>query len=180
MTSFLKCPKCKEPVPPKHITTEDGKRHYVILCVGCDILQAVFSSVCPACGSPRHSISSGTVGDRPRVRMVCLHCASLRRQRWKETHKQAGSRSAKWNAENPEKRQAHKAVEVAIRARALLRACCERCGSLNSQAHHDDYSKPLEVMWLCPKHHGERHRELRALNAGRSFGERPALSGEAA
>lgn len=35
---------------------------------------------------------------------------------------------------------------------------CEKGGRLH--AHHDDYAKPLEVIWLCPKHHIERHREL--------------------
>lgn len=33
---------------------------------------------------------------------------------------------------------------------------CEVCGAA-SEAHHHDYSDPLAVTWLCPKHHRERH-----------------------
>jgi hypothetical protein len=33
---------------------------------------------------------------------------------------------------------------------------CEKCGK-KAQAHHDDYSKPLDVRWLCPVHHAEHH-----------------------
>jgi ferredoxin len=37
---------------------------------------------------------------------------------------------------------------------------CEVCGDvLNVQAHHDDYDKPLEVRWLCRKHHQALHRK---------------------
>jgi hypothetical protein len=36
---------------------------------------------------------------------------------------------------------------------------CERCGSMLSQMHHDDYSKPLEVTWLCRACHLALHRE---------------------
>lgn len=43
---------------------------------------------------------------------------------------------------------------------------CEVCGKLpilkNGQrgihGHHDDYSKPLKVRWLCGKHHAEWHK----------------------
>lgn len=60
-----------------------------------------------------------------------------------------------------EKRQARVTVGNAIRDGKLIPAPCERCGSeIEIHAHHEDYSKPLEVMWLCTTHHGERHREI--------------------
>lgn len=34
---------------------------------------------------------------------------------------------------------------------------CEKCGSLNSEMHHDDYDKPLKVQWLCRPCHLEHH-----------------------
>jgi hypothetical protein len=37
---------------------------------------------------------------------------------------------------------------------------CERCGREDTHGHHEDYSKPLDVNWLCPPCHGERHREI--------------------
>ena len=35
---------------------------------------------------------------------------------------------------------------------------CEVCKSEKVEAHHKDYNKPLEVIWLCHKHHREHHR----------------------
>jgi hypothetical protein len=37
---------------------------------------------------------------------------------------------------------------------------CEICGNPKVDKHHDDYAKPLEVMWLCRRHHIQRHINL--------------------
>lgn len=67
-----------------------------------------------------------------------------------------------WAQKNADKRAAHAAVQSAVRSGRLFRQPCEVCGtSTRVQAHHDDYSKHLDVRWLCPTHHGEHHRMLR-------------------
>lgn len=70
---------------------------------------------------------------------------------------------AKWQARNPEKQHARITVNNAVRDGRLQKLPCEVCGEVSSHGHHDDYSKPLSVIWLCAFHHGERHRELNAL-----------------
>lgn len=45
-----------------------------------------------------------------------------------------------------------------IRSGRLIKQPCEVCGSKIVEAHHDDYEKPLDVRWLCKKHHAEHHK----------------------
>lgn len=44
-------------------------------------------------------------------------------------------------------------VRRALRAGRLTKMPCEVCGNTVTEAHHDDYSKPLDVRWLCHEHH---------------------------
>ena len=67
-----------------------------------------------------------------------------------------------WAQRNPEKRTAQAKVLNEIRTGRMRRQPCEVCGSSRVHAHHDDYSKPLEVRWLCPKHHAEHHKKERS------------------
>jgi hypothetical protein len=66
-----------------------------------------------------------------------------------------------WRAEDARRQKAHQAVGAAIRKGTLFRLPCERCGEVKSLAHHEDYDKPLDVMWLCQPCHKQRHKELK-------------------
>ena len=59
----------------------------------------------------------------------------------------------------PDHKKANTLVGNAIRDGRLVRQPCEVCGAEPTHAHHDDYSKPLEVRWLCTYHHGVAHRD---------------------
>lgn len=41
---------------------------------------------------------------------------------------------------------------------------CVFCGGADAQMHHDDYSRPFDVEWMCQPCHGAYHRELRAAS----------------
>lgn len=69
---------------------------------------------------------------------------------------------AAWASRNKHKRKAHHATNNAIRDGKLSRQPCEVCGATeNIEAHHDDYGKPLDVRWLCTKHHAQHHKHER-------------------
>ena len=61
----------------------------------------------------------------------------------------------------PHKAKAVQAVNNAIRDKRLTKKPCCICQNLNSNAHHEDYSKPLDVIWLCVRHHHDRHIYIR-------------------
>jgi hypothetical protein len=76
-------------------------------------------------------------------------------------HRSGGNHPSKraWDLAHRLERRAHKIVETAIFNGSLLRESCRVCGSSDVHAHHEDYSKPLEIVWLCPKHHRESHAD---------------------
>ena len=76
----------------------------------------------------------------------------------------AASQDKYWRAESI-RNSVRSKTAVAIRTGRLVPQPCEVCGTTkrlaNGQrgvhAHHDDYSQPLSVRWLCPKHHKAWH-----------------------
>lgn len=86
----------------------------------------------------------------------------IRLRKFRQEHPEwNNAKNASWKANNRNKYLAHKAVEYALLRGRLVKQPCERCGETKLvHAHHDDYTQRLSVMWLCPFHHRERHREL--------------------
>lgn len=62
-----------------------------------------------------------------------------------------------YRKDNPEKWKAHCALNNAVRDGKITKQPCEVCGDPKVEGHHEDYSKPLEVNWLCCIHHNEIH-----------------------
>jgi hypothetical protein len=96
------------------------------------------------------------------------------RQRIKESRRRALGKASPlrpelknaWRKRNPLKSRAQARVSKAKRAGLLVKQPCEVCGSASVQAHHDDYTRPLDVRWLCVKHHAEHHVKMRLLELG--------------
>jgi len=66
---------------------------------------------------------------------------------------------------NLEIQRARTAVYDALRAGRMVKPCaCESCGTETTdlEAHHSEYSKPLDVIWLCTQCHANVHKEMRA------------------
>ncbi len=92
------------------------------------------------------------------------------RARAKLPHRKEASRAVviRWRKENPEAYKAQTAVGNALRDGKIERQPCEECGETRRvHAHHDDYSRPLVVRWLCPLHHHRHHADYPAAgNSG--------------
>lgn len=77
----------------------------------------------------------------------------------KAAHNKAKQR---WSDANQIKRAASIIVNNAIRSGKLSKGYkCSECGKSEGKihGHHDDYTKPLDVRWLCPKCHSDWHKQ---------------------
>lgn len=114
-----------------------------------------------------HIRACGTVGE-------CKECTKARvkhrartdpkvqaydRARAKLSHRRANSNrvSSRWNSRNPEGYKAHYLLGNAVRDGRIQKQPCLFCGAEKVHAHHRDYSRPLDVIWLCPKCHHRLH-----------------------
>ena len=82
---------------------------------------------------------------------------------WRERERARGRARRPASVTTPEKRRARVALGNAIRDGRLVKpGRCSKCHeavlSQRLHAHHRDYSKPLEVEWICSRCHGREHR----------------------
>lgn len=113
---------------------------------------------CPTCKRAQQNAANAAKGDRLKEE---AKAAYHRRKAYYE-----GYWTDKKSSEDHRiKRAARRKVATEIEAGRLHRKPCEVCGAQRSDAHHDDYTKPLEVNWLCHSHHMLRHAMLRVRGA---------------
>jgi predicted alpha/beta-hydrolase family hydrolase len=103
-----------------------------------------------------------------KARVTNHRCENIEAIREYDKHRNRGRQkpSTEWRSNNPEKYKAHSAVSYALRSGRLIKpGKCERCSrTYGLHAHHDDYSRQLDVMWLCVPCHHQRHKELKAMS----------------
>jgi len=92
-------------------------------------------------------------------RAILPHRVKAREDYAKSPHGKeiCGAVKKRWIDRNKEKHAAHWAIRNAIKRGKMQQKPCEKCGAQKAHAHHHDYSKPLDVVWLCPPHHKQAH-----------------------
>lgn len=106
---------------------------------------------CPICASKRAVEYARKNRERKRAWNNAYHARNSARR---------GPATKAYRERYPHKRDAHQAIATALRNGSLIAQACRECGAIKAAAHHDDYSKPLDVIWLCHRHHMERHAML--------------------
>jgi DNA-binding CsgD family transcriptional regulator len=73
---------------------------------------------------------------------------------------------------NPEKRRSRALARAAVKKGILVQPdLCEGCASKTrrTEMHHPDYSKPLEVQWLCKKCHVAETQKINQNSSGQTY-----------
>ncbi len=67
-----------------------------------------------------------------------------------------------WREEHPERLKAYSQLNYAIKRGEITKPNnCEKCArETHLSGHHEDYSKPLEVQWLCASCHKLKHSPI--------------------
>lgn len=90
------------------------------------------------------------------------HCREYDRKRAKLEHRRelAEKMNKRMRKTHPEKCRAHLKLKRAVNSGKIVRpGRCSMCGrECKPHGHHKDYSKPLDVVWLCCACHKREHR----------------------
>lgn len=101
--------------------------------------------------------------DRMRLQRDAHRRAAAKAYMLTDRGKEVGKKArARFVAMSPEKRAAHVILNNAVRDRRVFKPKqCSRClahpPSRQLHGHHHDYTKPLDVEWICTVCHGKEH-----------------------
>ena len=115
-----------------------------------------FFAKCDYCGEKYHTKKSHY--EKSQRHFCCRKCYSSYRKEIMPPEEQ----NAYGTGHNIEERHKRKKARIMfnhyLRDNHIERQPCEICGA-KAEAHHDNYDKPLDVRWLCFKHHRQWHHD---------------------
>ncbi len=91
--------------------------------------------------------------DRGRGNGYCQDCHNEYMRNWRPKYSQL-------TPEQQLRANCRSYANVYKRRGLLQQEACQCCGDPNSEMHHKDYSKPLDVDWLCRQCHLNEHRDM--------------------
>ena len=92
----------------------------------------------------------------------CKKCDVARREIYRKKHLKFYAEYRKIYATRyPEKIVAQTKLNYQVRLGNITKTLCEVCAEKKVEGHHEDYSKPLVVNWLCKRCHVIRHKQLK-------------------
>lgn len=105
------------------------------------------------------------------MRITCSKCGNFLELNKLGIHTYCNPCHAEWqkaylakrpdiHPEEKKKRKARSLANVYQRMGKLTQQPCEKCGSKDSEKHHEDYDKPLLITWLCRPCHLDLHRKI--------------------
>ena len=108
--------------------------------------------------------------DRMRGSMPHRVAARATYQKTPAAHESHRLSLRKYRMKHPERDGARAAVQRALKSGKLIAwpvcavpGCCDK-----PEGHHPDYERPLEVVWLCTRHHSAAHAIAREYFRERS------------
>ena len=121
---------------------------------------------CKAASNQRRKEKIDEIREYDRKRGELHHRKEANRIRQKtEKGKEAHRLSMlKYEERYKNRKAAHIIFSNAVRDKKVFKLPCFVCGELNVEGHHPDYERPLDVVWLCEKHHKETHKMANEIN----------------
>lgn len=116
-----------------------------------------FFTNCDYCGKKYHTKLSAFI--KRKRHFCCRDCYSRYREEFLPKEEQHSFGTGHSQEERNKRRKAREVFNHYARDKHIEKQPCEVCGNIKSEAHHDDYNKPLEVRWLCFRCHRKWHKE---------------------
>lgn len=160
--AYKHCPKCGEDKPLaafyRRTRSIDGR---MACCKSCDDARKTADR---RADPKRYEMYCKRWRDRNPDKQAAIE--ERARRKAAELHPKRAAEAAELHRKrHPEKSRARGIVRQDVYLGKIVKPdCCEGCGTFFEDArklhgHHDDYSKPREVDWLCKDCHAKRHAE---------------------